>query len=109
MERTAGTSKLIAIALRRIRAPTGDLRLTLEGVLVGLRSRVCSSELPPERENARGWSLRVEDEHSGEVYLLATRSRGILDLFPCCARVGRGGSDGYGNCSHDNQGIVQRI
>jgi hypothetical protein len=53
VERTAGTSKLIAIALRRMRAQTGDLRLTLEGVLVGLRSRVCSSESPPERENAK--------------------------------------------------------
>jgi hypothetical protein len=34
-----------------------------------LRSRGCSSELPPERENAKGWSLRVEDERSGEIYL----------------------------------------
>jgi hypothetical protein len=32
--------------------------------------------------------------------------RGILDLSLCRARVDRGGSDGYGNCSHDNQGIV---
>jgi hypothetical protein len=69
VERIAGTSKLIAIALRRMRAQTRDLRLTLEGVLVGLRSRVCSSESPPERENAKGWSLRVEDECSGEIYL----------------------------------------
>jgi hypothetical protein len=35
VERTAGTSKLIAIALRMMRAQTGDLRMTLEGVLVG--------------------------------------------------------------------------
>jgi hypothetical protein len=35
VERTAGTSKLIAIALRRMRAQAGDLRLTLEGALVG--------------------------------------------------------------------------
>jgi hypothetical protein len=82
------------------------LRLTLEGVLVGLRSRVCSLESPTERENAKGWSLRVEDERSGEIYLQAAWSRGILDLFLCCARVGRGGSDGYGNYSHDNLGIV---
>jgi hypothetical protein len=34
-ERTAGTLKLIAIALRRMRAQAGDLRLTLEGALVG--------------------------------------------------------------------------
>jgi hypothetical protein len=35
VERTTGSSKLIAIALRRIRAQAGDSRLTLEGVLVG--------------------------------------------------------------------------
>jgi hypothetical protein len=35
VERTAGTSKLIAIALRRMRAQAGDSRLTLEGVLFG--------------------------------------------------------------------------
>jgi hypothetical protein len=35
VERTAGTSKLIAIVLRMIRAQAGDLRLTLEGALVG--------------------------------------------------------------------------
>jgi hypothetical protein len=35
VERTAGTSKLIAIALRRMRAQAGDSRLMLEGVLVG--------------------------------------------------------------------------
>jgi hypothetical protein len=35
VERTAGMSKLIAIALRRMRAQAGDLRLTLEGALVG--------------------------------------------------------------------------
>jgi hypothetical protein len=35
VERTAGMSKLIAIALRRMRAHAGDLRMTLEGVLVG--------------------------------------------------------------------------
>jgi hypothetical protein len=35
VERTTGTSKLIAIALRRMRAQAGDLRLTLEGALVG--------------------------------------------------------------------------
>jgi hypothetical protein len=69
VERTAGTSKLIAIALRRMRAQTRDLRLTLEEVLVGLRSRVCSSESLPERENAKGWSWRVEDERSREIYL----------------------------------------
>jgi hypothetical protein len=34
-ERTVGTSKLIAIALRRMRPQAADLRLTLEGVLVG--------------------------------------------------------------------------
>jgi hypothetical protein len=34
-----------------------------------LRSRGCSSESPLERENAKGWSLRVEDERSGEIYL----------------------------------------
>jgi hypothetical protein len=35
IERTAGTLKLIAIALRRMRAQAGDLRLTLEGAFVG--------------------------------------------------------------------------
>jgi hypothetical protein len=35
VERTAGTSKLIAIALRRMRTQAEDLRLTLEGALVG--------------------------------------------------------------------------
>jgi hypothetical protein len=74
-----------------------------------LRLRGCSLRSPPERENAKGWSLRVEDERSGEIYLLAAWSRGILDLSLCRARVGRGGSDGYGNRSHDNQGIVQGI
>jgi hypothetical protein len=34
VERTAGTSKLIAIALRRMRAQAEDLRLTLERVPV---------------------------------------------------------------------------
>jgi hypothetical protein len=74
-----------------------------------LRSRVCSSESPPERENAKGWSLRVEDKRSREIYLWAAWSRGILYLSLCRTRVGRGGSDGYGNCLHDNQGIVQKI
>jgi hypothetical protein len=37
-----------------MRSQAGDSRLMLEGVLVGLRSRVCSSESPPERENAKG-------------------------------------------------------
>jgi hypothetical protein len=49
VERTAGTSKLIAIALRRMRAQAGDLRLMLEGVLevarlfveVAARKREC--------------------------------------------------------------------
>ena len=27
---------------------------------------------------------------------------GVLDLSLYRAHVGRGGSDGYGNCSHDN-------
>jgi hypothetical protein len=35
VERTIGTSKLIAIALRKMRAQAGDLRLTLERALVG--------------------------------------------------------------------------
>jgi hypothetical protein len=69
VERTVGTSKLITIALRGMRAQAGDLRLTLEGVLVGLRLCIRSSKPPPERENTKGWSLRVEDEHSGEIYL----------------------------------------
>jgi hypothetical protein len=34
-ERTAGTLKLTAIALRRMRARAGDLKLTVEGALVG--------------------------------------------------------------------------
>jgi hypothetical protein len=34
-----------------------------------LRSHVCSSGSPPERENAKGWSLRVEDERSEDLYL----------------------------------------
>jgi hypothetical protein len=34
-----------------------------------LRSCGCSSESLPERENAKGWSLRVEDERSREIYL----------------------------------------
>ena len=36
-------------------------------------------------------------------------SRGIFDLSLCRIREIRGCSDGYGNCSHDNQGIVQVI
>jgi hypothetical protein len=35
VERTAGTSKLIAIVLRKMRAQAGDSRLTLKKVLVG--------------------------------------------------------------------------
>jgi hypothetical protein len=35
VEQTAGTSKLIAIVLRKMGAQTGDLRLTLKKVLVG--------------------------------------------------------------------------
>ena len=36
-------------------------------------------------------------------------SGGILDLSLCHIREIRGCLDGYGNCSHDNQGIVQVI
>ena len=90
-------------------ARAGDSRLTLEKSSCWLRPRSCSSESPPERENAKDWSLRVEDERSREIYLQAAWSRGILDLSLCRTHVGRSGSDGYGNCSHDNQGIVQMI
>ena len=69
VERTVGTSKLIAIILRWMGARAGDSRLTLEKRSCWLRSRSCSSELPPERENAKDWNLRVEDERSGEIYL----------------------------------------
>jgi hypothetical protein len=31
---------------------------------------------------------------------------GVFWTYLYGARVGRGGSDGYGNCLHDNQGIV---
>jgi hypothetical protein len=34
-EQTAGTLKLTAIALRRMRARAGNLKLTMEGALVG--------------------------------------------------------------------------
>jgi hypothetical protein len=34
-ERTVGTLKLTAIASRRMRARAGDLKLTMEGALVG--------------------------------------------------------------------------
>jgi hypothetical protein len=34
-ERTAGTLKLTAIALTRVRARAGDLKLTMKGALVG--------------------------------------------------------------------------
>ena len=69
MERIAGTLKLIAIILRKMGARAGDLRLTLEKRSCWLRSRSCSSESPLERENAKDWNLRVEDERSGEIYL----------------------------------------
>jgi len=36
-------------------------------------------------------------------------SKGIFDLSLCRIREIRGCSDGYGNYSHDNQGIVQVI
>ena len=36
-------------------------------------------------------------------------SRGIFELSLFHIREIRGCSDGYGNCSHDNQGIVQVI
>jgi len=36
-------------------------------------------------------------------------SGGIFDLFLCRIRKIRGCSDGYGNCSHGNQGIMQVI
>ena len=69
VERTIGTSKLIAIILRWMGARVGDLRLTLEKSSCWLRSRSCSTESPPERENVKDWSLRVEDERFGEIYL----------------------------------------
>jgi hypothetical protein len=34
-----------------------------------LGSHGCSSGSLPEREDVEGWSLRVEDEHLGEIYL----------------------------------------
>jgi hypothetical protein len=43
--------------------------LTLEKRSCWLRSRSCSSESLPERENAKDWNLRVEDGRSGEIYL----------------------------------------
>jgi hypothetical protein len=47
----------------------GDSRLPLGKILVGWGRTVDSSGSPPEREDVEGWSLRVEDEHLGEIYL----------------------------------------
>ena len=69
MERTAGTSKLMAIVLRKVEVRAGNLKLAPEKGSCWLRSRGCSSESPPERENARDWRLKVENEGSGEIYL----------------------------------------
>jgi len=52
---------------------------------------------------------KVENEYWGRKYLYVEMSRGIFDLSLWCIREIRGCSDGYGNCSHDNQGIVQVI
>jgi len=43
-----------------------------------------------------------------EVFI-GSLSKGISNLSLCCIREIRGCSGGYGNCSHDNQGIVQVI
>ena len=51
----------------------------------------------------------VEDEYWGRKYLQVEMSRGIFDLSLCRIREIRGCLDGYGNCSHDNQEIVQVI
>ena len=45
------------------------LEVMLEKGSCWLRSCSGSSESPPERENVKGWSLRVEDECSGGIYL----------------------------------------
>jgi hypothetical protein len=95
---------LIAIVLRKMRAQAGDSRLTLKKVFVGWGRTVVRRGHHRKEKNAKGWSLRVEDERSEDLYLYAGWNRGILDLSLYRARVGR-----YGNCSHDNQGIVQMI
>jgi hypothetical protein len=69
VERTVGTSKLIAIVLRRMGAQVGRLEVDAGGGSCWLRSHGCSLESPLERENAKGWSLRVEDECSEVLYL----------------------------------------
>ena len=69
MKQTTGTSKLIAIILRKMGARAGDLMLTMEKGSCWLRSCSGSSESPPERENVKDWSLRVEDECFGGIYL----------------------------------------
>ena len=45
------------------------LEVMLEKSSCWLRSRSCSSESPPERGNVKDWSLRVEGEGFGGIYL----------------------------------------
>jgi hypothetical protein len=60
---------LIAIVLRKMGAQTGDLRLTLKKVLVGWGRTVVRRGRRWKEKNAKGWSLRVEDERSEDLYL----------------------------------------
>jgi len=61
---------------------------------------------------SRSWRWKngeVEDECLEGMYLYVELSKGILDLSLYRMRKIRGCSDGYGNYSHNNQGIVQMI
>jgi hypothetical protein len=58
VERTAGTSKLIAIVLRRMGAQAGKLEVDAGEGSCWLRSHDCSSESPLEREECQ----RLESE-----------------------------------------------
>jgi hypothetical protein len=69
VKRTAGTSKLIAIVLRKMGDTSWRLEVDAGEGSCWLRSHGCSSGSSPERENAKGWSLRVEDERSEDLYL----------------------------------------
>jgi len=64
--------------------------------------------LPPEDESGdEGWQGR-ERVLRKEVFI-GWSEQGYFDLSLCCIHEIRGCSSGYGNCSHDNQGIVQVI
>jgi len=52
---------------------------------------------------------KMEEEYRRRRYLYDKKGKGRSDLSLCRIHEIRGCSGGYGNCSHDNQGIAQMI